>query len=72
MTQWYSSAKVCYVYLQDVSVNEKEYNKTNRQQPGGELEPGQLGPFGWSCWFDRGWTLQELLTPSDLQFFGHN
>ena len=72
MAQWYGGAKVCYAYLQDVSKDKKEHNKTSRQQPGEELEPGQLGSFGWSRWFDRGWTLQELLAPSNLQFFDHN
>ncbi len=72
MTQWYGGAKVCYAYLQDVSVNEEEYNKMNRQHSGGQLEQERLGPFGWSRWFDRGWTLQELLAPSHLQFFDHS
>lgn len=72
MAQWYGGAKVCHAYLQDVSVNKEEYNKMNRQQLGAKLEQGQLGPLGWSRWFDRGWTLQELLAPSNLQFFDHS
>ncbi|KAL6914916.1 hypothetical protein FSST1_012676 [Fusarium sambucinum] len=55
MFQWYKNAKVCYTYMSDVP-------KSNK--------PWELGPnFYSSSWFLRGWTLQELLAPKELQFY---
>ena len=56
MFRWYQSAEVCYVYLFDVSWNGTEDPTSQRQ-------------FVDSEWFRRGWTLQELLAPRDVQFF---
>jgi len=59
MYRWYENAKVCYAYLHDVpvssfpTVRDKRYTKFN----------------GWPEWFSRGWTLQELIAPSNVQFF---
>ncbi len=48
MYRWYSAAKVCIAYLQDVTssaqINESE-------------------------WFNRGWTLQELIAPKTVRFY---
>src|SRR6187402_341058 len=53
MYRWYQDAAVCYVYMSDV-------------QGTGELP--DLG-FSKSAWFTRGWTLQELIAPSEMIFF---
>lgn len=58
MFKWYQAANRCYVYLSDVSASDPELWK----------------PYGWnqfreSKWFTRGWTLQELLAPSSVEFF---
>jgi len=29
-------------------------------------------PFHKSVWFTRGWTLQELIAPSEVGFFAHD
>lgn len=55
MFRWYENAGVCFVYLSDVS------------SPDGAEEEGS--DFRKSKWFTRGWTLQELLAPSNLDFF---
>ncbi|KAI4164786.1 MAG: hypothetical protein LQ342_001761 [Letrouitia transgressa] len=56
MYRWYSDAKVCYVYLTDISVKasmlDEEANKLKN-----------------SRWFTRGWTLQELLAPRSIMFY---
>ena len=54
MYRWYASSKVCFAYLVDV-------------QP----VPGFLQTPAWqnSRWFSRGWTLQELVAPSDVEFY---
>jgi hypothetical protein len=55
MFRWYEKASVCFAYLSDVS------------SPDGAEEAGS--EFRTSKWFTRGWTLQELLAPSSLDFF---
>ncbi|KIM65460.1 hypothetical protein SCLCIDRAFT_1212178 [Scleroderma citrinum Foug A] len=60
MYRWYENAKVCYAYLHDVPDSSfptardlERYSKSN----------------GWPEWFSRGWTLQEMIAPRDVQFF---
>jgi hypothetical protein len=52
MFQWYKDSNVCYAYLSDVT------GRGDRDQV--------LGEFARSIWFDRGWTLQELLAPNNV------
>ena len=61
MFRWYQNAVKCYVYLSDVSIpNEKVENDSSFDV---ELV------FRTARWFTRGWTLQELLAPSSVEFF---
>lgn len=59
---WYQGATKCYVYLSDVQVP-------------AEVSNAQDFPVTWveafrrSRWFTRGWTLQELLAPANVEFF---
>ena len=63
MYQWYENAGVCYVYLHDIpnpwfpTACDKERYHDFR---------------GWPEWFSHGWTLQELIAPSGVQFFSKN
>jgi hypothetical protein len=57
MFRWYQSSAQCYVYLWDVS--------TSDGLPETSWEPA----FRASRWFTRGWTLQELLAPQEVNFF---
>ncbi|USP77485.1 hypothetical protein yc1106_04759 [Curvularia clavata] len=57
MFRWYRFAAQCYVYLPDVSTDDISV------QSSWELA------FRSSRWFTRGWTLQELLAPSSVEFF---
>lgn len=65
MYDWYRNAKICYVYLADVSIPELEH---------GEIPQASLQlALQKSRWFLRGWTLQELLAPAKVIFFDqHN
>ena len=56
MFRWYSEAARCYVYLSDVP-DPHDHSST--------VESAFLN----SRWFKRGWTLQELIAPSSVQFF---
>ena len=59
MYRWYANSRICYAYLHDVPgsfprwKSAKMYPKSN----------------GWPEWFSRGWTLQEMIAPRNLQFF---
>lgn len=55
MYRWYKAAAVCYVYLSDVDAAE-----VSRDGESKIME---------SLWFERGWTLQELLAPKNVLFF---
>ncbi|KAK5717551.1 hypothetical protein LTR17_015994 [Elasticomyces elasticus] len=57
MYTWYMKSKKCYAFLSDVSDTDL---KTFDSQ------------FRNSRWFRRGWTLQELLAPTDLEFFSRD
>jgi hypothetical protein len=59
MFRWYQRAVKCYVYLSDVS---------NKNGPYSSDLSWELA-FKRSRWFTRGWTLQELLAPSHVEFF---
>jgi hypothetical protein len=56
MFTWYKNAQICYAYLSDVLSDEDT----------SEL----YSSFAMSKWFTRGWTLQELLAPSTVVFYG--
>ncbi|KIM67997.1 hypothetical protein SCLCIDRAFT_996781 [Scleroderma citrinum Foug A] len=60
MYRWYENSRICYAYLHDVpgssfptAVDHTRYHKSE----------------GWPEWFSRGWTLQEMIAPRDVQFF---
>ncbi|KAI6008041.1 heterokaryon incompatibility protein-domain-containing protein, partial [Pisolithus marmoratus] len=60
MYRWYENSTKCYAYLYDIdsptfpmAKNLERYDKHK----------------GWPEWFSRGWTLQELIAPRDVQFF---
>ena len=62
MFDWYRRAAVCIVYLYDVDADISRYQYFESQLPG---RPHQM-----SEWFERGWTLQELLAPENVEFYG--
>jgi hypothetical protein len=64
MFAWYRDAAVCYIYLADVPPP-----KTSAQLF--FLVEDFKGPFYQSRWFTRGWTLQELLAPSNAVFYSN-
>lgn len=58
MYQWYKEAQVCITYLSDVLSADN---------------PSRLLSSFKTCkWFKRGWTLQELIAPSMVEFYGRN
>ncbi|KAK2596401.1 hypothetical protein N8I77_013293 [Diaporthe amygdali] len=62
MYKWYRDSVLCIVYLYDVKKNDAVsitnphiFNRIDRDEP--------------SEWFSRGWTLQELLAPREMEFY---
>lgn len=76
MFQWYHKADKCYVYLSDVSTGTTLETALCRAE---DIDPYVKDvrkssqewetAFQQSRWFSRGWTLQELLAPSCVEFF---
>ncbi|KAK3349887.1 beta transducin-like protein HET-E2C [Lasiosphaeria hispida] len=59
MFRWYRDAAKCYAYLVDVSIPSPEVDDKSIWEPA----------FRASRWFTRGWTLQELIAPTSVEFF---
>jgi len=57
MYQWYWRADICYAYLADVHAQDI---------------PDELDYPDGIRWFTRGWTLQELLAPSVVEFYNQD
>ncbi|GKT46337.1 vegetative incompatibility protein HET-E-1 [Colletotrichum spaethianum] len=64
MFYWYRNAARCYVYLPDVPASPTVVD-------GAASSPPWDSEFRQCKWFTRGWTLQELLAPSVVEFFSH-
>jgi len=54
MFAWYRNSGVCYAFLSDVV---------------GDVNPRIDPAFANSQWFQRGWTLQELIAPAHIAFY---
>jgi Heterokaryon incompatibility protein (HET) len=61
MFRWYQKAVRCYVYLSDVAVR-----VTGQHE---QVNPIWGPAFRKSRWFTRGWTLQELIAPTLVDFY---
>lgn len=59
MFRWYQEATKCYVFLADVSLRTAE----------AIIQEDWKSSFRKSAWFTRGWTLQELIAPTFVEFF---
>lgn len=66
MFRWYHRAKCCYAYLVDIG---PDILWLNDQAPA-LLQSQWISQIAKSKWFTRGWTLQELLAPQGVKFYG--
>lgn len=62
MFSFYRRAEKCYVYLADVSRPVFDAEEQSDQ-------PRWKAAFRKSRWFTRGWTLQELIAPTSVEFY---
>ncbi|KAF2769162.1 HET-domain-containing protein [Teratosphaeria nubilosa] len=66
MYDWYARAAECYVYLSDLGAECPVLDDV----PQSELETVWHRKFLRCAWWTRGWTLQELIAPRAVLFFG--
>lgn len=73
MFKWYKRSALCCVHLADVEFSDAELSLKRQSE-----ETFWHAPDGWaslrdrfnkSSWFERGWTLQELLAPRHVVFY---
>ncbi|KAK7962096.1 HET-domain-containing protein [Apiospora aurea] len=57
MYTWYEESAECYVYLKDTDL---------------DLMPPSKVEIGQDEWFERAWTLQELVAPKTIKFYDKN
>lgn len=82
MLTWCQNAQSCFAYLSDVcdekyewieeSIDEYFSSPSGMVSPAAKLQRFQSCGFMSSRWFRRGWTLQELLAPSEMGFYDLN
>ena len=60
MYRWYENSRICYAYLHDVPDSFFPTHSDKSRYPNYN---------GWPEWFSRGWTLQEMIAPRNVQFF---
>ncbi|ETS76756.1 hypothetical protein PFICI_12143 [Pestalotiopsis fici W106-1] len=63
MYRWYQNAKVCFVYMADLST---EGTRQTHQDSAWKVR------FRQNRWFTRSWTLQELLAPREIKFYSND
>ncbi|KAI8630979.1 HET-domain-containing protein [Xylariaceae sp. FL1651] len=56
MWKYYERSNICYVYMADIP----------------DAQAGWTEAFQTSKWFTRGWTLQELIAPTSVEFYARN
>jgi len=74
MFHWYGRAAICYAFLSDVLVAEPQLLTLveDGHFEGREHDTFFSSQLARSRWFTRGWTLQELIAPPKIEFFGSN
>jgi hypothetical protein len=73
MYKWYGKASRCYAYLEGITpTHVKRYGLTSKSQQMRNGKSSARFPFKEHRWFTRGWTLQELIAPEIVKFYGQD
>lgn len=77
MYRWYYSADICYAYLHDANplsessdLEQTDWNRDGRPHVKERIYHMIKRSIQHCRWFTRGWTLQELIAPREVVFFG--
>jgi hypothetical protein len=65
MFRWYKNAQVCYAYLEDIEAHAMEDSNVPQRKASAVIDT----PLETARWFTRGWTLQEMIAPTQLVFY---
>ena len=66
MFRLYRQSAVCYIYLHDVVASASE------EEPFRKFTHKRVKSSKYAEWFERGWTLQELVASKNAQFYDKN
>ncbi|KAH6616722.1 heterokaryon incompatibility protein-domain-containing protein [Boeremia exigua] len=69
MFRWYQKSAICYAYLDDVGAAPQTEELDESLWNKGLLASSER-QLAQSRWFTRGWTLQELIAPSQVHLYG--
>jgi hypothetical protein len=73
MFRWYKHAAVCYAYLSDLDDDNTLSHRRGGTHYAESYAEYRLRSDLPNCrWFQRGWTLQELIAPPNIIFFSRN
>jgi hypothetical protein len=77
MFKWYAQAVICYAQVADFDCGFNAPNHNNEIEQGYEMQEMKLDEaaaykLSQCRWFYRGWTLQELIAPSSVEFYDQN
>ena len=72
MYAWYGRSSKCYAYLSDFSCSTDDHTSESCQKHSSAVCDRIHTRFWESRWFRRGWTLQELLAPFNVDFYDRN
>ncbi|KFA47382.1 hypothetical protein S40293_07609 [Stachybotrys chartarum IBT 40293] len=70
MYTWYQKSAMCYAYLADVK-SDAAFEQVLVDMAM-DRRPGTSATSSRCRWFTRGWTLQELIAPVKIEFYGDN
>lgn len=72
MYAWYERAHACFAYLSDVSVTNEQAHIWDPDTRDVQDLTLRLEILKRARWFERGWTLQELLAPKSIDFYAQD
>jgi hypothetical protein len=74
MFKWYERAMKCYAFLSDVSAQPEDvvFGGLELGKQLGDRSVDGMHSFFRSRWWTRGWTLQELIAPRNVEFYNRD
>jgi hypothetical protein len=67
MFRWYKDSRVCYAFLEDMKAKDQPSDNTGVEATKHMVVYEE--DLARARWFNRGWTLQELIAPIQVDFY---